>query len=147
MKSKRICLACGNAFVPLLHVPRQRYCSSKECQRARRRDWQRNRLRIDSDYRDNQAWAQAKWRAGHPSYWREYRAAHPAYRERNRSMQRLRNARRSVRPIAKMDVIRLPRPLDSGFYLLSHANDAGVAKMNAWMVHIAVLSAPTVPST
>lgn len=33
---------------------RQRYCSSKECQRARRRDWQRNRLGIDSDYRDNQ---------------------------------------------------------------------------------------------
>ncbi|MGF6303175.1 hypothetical protein OKW42_006528 [Paraburkholderia sp. WC7.3d] len=88
MKSTRLCLACGNALVPLLHVPRQRYCSSKACQRARRRDWQKNRLRTDSDYRDNQARAQAQWRAGHSSYWREYRAAHPAYRQRNRSMQR-----------------------------------------------------------
>jgi hypothetical protein len=38
MKSKRICLACGNTFVPPLHAPRQRYCSSKAFQRARRRD-------------------------------------------------------------------------------------------------------------
>ncbi|WCM19943.1 hypothetical protein NDK50_00195 [Paraburkholderia bryophila] len=147
MKSTHLCLACGNAFVPLRHVPRQRYCSSKACQRARRRDWQRTRLRIDSDYRDNQARAQAKWRAGHSTYWREYRAAHPAYRERNRSMQRLRNARRNVRPIAKMGVISRPGPLGSGFYLLSHADEAGVAKMNAWTVHIAVLSASTAPPT
>ncbi|WP_176025756.1 hypothetical protein ACSC95_00175 [Burkholderia vietnamiensis] len=145
MKSTRLCPACGNAFVPLLHVPRQRYCSSEACQRARRRDWQRDRLRVDSDYRDNQARAQAKLRASHSSYWREYRAAHPAYRERNRSMQRLRNGRRSHKPIAKMDVIRLPRPLGSGFYLLSRADDAVVAKMDAWTVHIAVLSAPTAP--
>jgi hypothetical protein len=114
MKSTRLCLACGSAFVPLQHVPRQRYCSLIACQRARRRDWQSRRLHIDSDYRDNQARAQAKWRAGHPEYWREYREAHPAYRERNRSMQRLRNARRGFRPVAKMDVITLPRPLDSG---------------------------------
>lgn len=60
MKSKRICLACGNAFVPLLHVPRQRYCSATALQRAPQREWQRNRLRIDSDYRDNHARAQAK---------------------------------------------------------------------------------------
>ncbi|WP_321785761.1 hypothetical protein [Paraburkholderia sp. J94] len=147
MKSPRLRLACGNAFVPLVHVPRQKYCSSKACQRARRRDWQRNRLHNDSDYRDNQARAQAKWRAAHSGYWREYRAAHPAYREHNRSMQRLRNARRSVRPIAKMDVIRLPRSLGSGFYLLSHAGDTGIAKMDTWTVHIAVLSAPIAPPT
>lgn len=143
MKSPRLCLACGNAFVPLLHVPRQRYCSSESCQRARRRDWQNHRLRIDSDYRDNQARAQARWRAGHSSYWREYRASHPAYRERNSSMQRTRNARRSFKSVAKMDVIGLPRPLGSGFYVLCRADDASAAKMDAWTVHIAVLSAPT----
>jgi len=147
MKSTRLCLACGNAFMPLRHVPRQRYCSLTACQRARRRDWQTQRLRTDTDYRDNQARAQAKWRAGHSSYWREYRAAHPAYEERNRSMQRSRNAQRSLKPIAKMDVIRLPQPLGSGFYLLSHARGTDIANMNAWTVHIAVLSAPTAPPT
>lgn len=55
MKSTRFCLACGNAFMPMRHVPHQRYCSSEACQRARRRDWQSNQLRSDSDYRDNQA--------------------------------------------------------------------------------------------
>ena len=84
MKSPRLCLACGIAFVPMPYVPHQRYCSSPACQRARRRDWQKNRLRTDSEYRDNQLRAQARWREQHSSYWREYRAAHPAYQERNR---------------------------------------------------------------
>ena len=145
MKSTRLCLACGNAFAPLQHVPHQRYCSSKACQDARRRDWQKHRLRIDRDYRDNQARAQAKWREGHVGYWSEYRAAHPAYRERNRSMQRLRNSRRSFQPIANMDVTVSPQPLGSGFYVLCDAHEACVANMNAWTVHIAVLSAPTAP--
>src|ERR1700754_4021365 len=145
MKSTRLCLACGNVFVPLLHVPRQRYCSTKACQRARRRDWQNRRLRVDDDYRDNQARAQAKWRAGHSSYWREYRAAHPVYRDRNRSMQRVRNARRNFGLIANMDVIRSHQPLGSAFYVLRNADDAAAANMNAWTVHIAVLSAPAAP--
>jgi hypothetical protein len=145
MKSTRLCLACGNAFVPLLHVPRQRYCSSKACQRARRRNWQNRRLRVDDDYRDNQARAQAKWRAGHSSYWREYRATHPTYRERNRSMQKIRNARRNFEPIANMDVVRSRQSLGSGFYMLCDANAPGTAKMDAWTVHIAVLSAPAAP--
>ncbi|MFC4344643.1 hypothetical protein [Cupriavidus numazuensis] len=145
MKSTHLCLACGNAFVPLPHVPHQRYCSEKACQRARRRDWQNRRLRTDTDYRDNQARAQAKWRITHPNYWREYRAAHPAYRERNRSMQRMRNARRTFKPIANMDVIGRHRTLGSGFYVLCHADEASIAKMNAWTVHIAVLSAPAAP--
>lgn len=145
MKSPRLCLACGTAFVPLPHVPRQRYCSSESCQRARRRDWQNHRLRIDSDYRDNQARAQARWCAGHSGYWREYRASHSAYRERNSSMQQTRNERRNFRAVAKMDVSGRPRSLGSGFYVLCHADDANVAKMDAWTVHITVLSAPTAP--
>ncbi len=142
MKSTRLCLACGNAFVPLQHVPRQRYCSSPDCQRARRRDWQTHRLQIDEDYRDNQVRAQTKWRASHSGYWREYRAAHPAYEERNRCMQRARNARRGFQPIANMDVTAFPQPLSTGFYVLRDAHGADVANMDAWTVHIAVLSAP-----
>jgi hypothetical protein len=102
MKSTRLCLSCSNAFMPLLHVPRQRYCSSDAYQRAGRHDWQNHRPRIDSDHRANQARAQAGWRAGHSSYWRDYRAAHPAYRERNSSRQRTRNTRCSFKPIVKM---------------------------------------------
>jgi hypothetical protein len=55
MKSTRLCLACGNAFVALLHVPPRRYCSSKACQCTLRRDSQNNRLCNDSRYRENHA--------------------------------------------------------------------------------------------
>lgn len=143
MKSTNLCLACGNAFVPLPHVPHQRYCSAEACQRARRCDWQRRRLRTDADYRDNQARAQAKWLAEHEGYWRAYRETHPAYRERNCSMQLVRNERRRLSPIANMDVLQGHAPLRSGFFVLRDARDVNVAKMDAWTVHIAVLSAPT----
>jgi len=103
MKLTRLCLACGNWFYPLLQAPNQRFCSAPGCQRERRRRWQQQRLRSDPDYRDNQARAQARWRARHPDYWRQYRASHPAYRERNCAMQRNRNVRRSSGPVANMD--------------------------------------------
>lgn len=52
MKSDRICAACGTPFTPLIHIPHQRFCSAKACQRARRRAWQHERLRVDPDYRE-----------------------------------------------------------------------------------------------
>ncbi|MFT9639965.1 hypothetical protein ACMZ49_21960, partial [Alcaligenes phenolicus] len=63
MKSDRICAACGTPFTPLSHIPHQRFCSAKACQRARRRAWQHQRMRVDPDYRENQIRAQASWRA------------------------------------------------------------------------------------
>jgi len=145
MKPTRLCLACGNAFHPILQVPNQRYCSAAACQRERRRRWQREHLRSDADYRDNQARAQARWRVRHQDYWRQYRSTHPAYRERNCAMQRNRNAQRSSSPVANMDASASLRPLASGFYILRRAVETGIAKMNAFTVHIAVLSAPNVP--
>lgn len=65
----------------------------------------------------------------------------------NRSMQRMRNARRSFEPIANMDVIGFRQPLRSDFYILCDADEVGTAKMNAWTVHIAVLSALLAPLT
>ncbi|MGF6296381.1 hypothetical protein QFZ98_008242 [Paraburkholderia youngii] len=147
MRPDRTCAACGAHFTPLPHVPNQRYCSLKACQLARRRDWQRERVRTDPDYRANQAKAQATWSARHPDYWRRYRETRPAYRDRNRAMQQERNARRNAATVAKMDASPPFRPLTSGFYLLSDALEAGIAKMNAWTVHIAVLSAPRPPTT
>jgi hypothetical protein len=116
MKSTRLCLACGNAFLPLPHVPvsdiAPRRRASGPVDGTGSATGPATTATIATTRR-----AQAKWRADHSSYWREYRAAHPAYRERNRnrnrSMQRSGNARRDSTPIAKMDVIRHPRPLAS----------------------------------
>ncbi|MEI7291783.1 hypothetical protein WCQ02_06505 [Paraburkholderia tropica] len=142
MKPNHTCAACGAAFTPLVHVPNQRYCSLAACQLARRRAWQHERLQTDPDYRANQAKAQAAWRSRHPDYSRHYRETHPACRDRNRTMQRARNARRNSQPVAKMDASGPFQPLASGFYLLCDALEESIAKMNAWTVHIAVLSAP-----
>lgn len=141
MNNARRCLACGNLFPPLSHTPNQRFCSAVECQRERRRRWQRKQLRVDPDYRDNQARAQANWRTRHPNYWREYRASHPDYRARNCAQQRERNIRHLANNFANMDASPLEAPISSGFYILRRASDIDVAKIDAFIVHISLLSA------
>jgi hypothetical protein len=99
--AKRRCVGCARPFEPRRHVPHQRYCSRPECQRTRRRCWQREKLAADADSRANQAAAQQCWRERHPEYWRHYRRCHPDYTERNRTRQRERNRlRRRVAELA-----------------------------------------------
>lgn len=134
------CIACGDPFYSRPQVPDQSYCPQPECQRERRKLWQRERRKADDDYRDNQVRAQKKWLAEHPDYWQRYRAEHPEYAERNRDQQRARNAERRKGAIAKMDASRRSLQLHSGTYRLTHANPAAIAKMDVWTVEITVLS-------
>jgi len=105
----RICIFCGRSFEPYLTVPNQQYCSRPECQKARRRKWQKKKLATDEAYRANQADCQRAWRQRNPDYWRRYRRTHPAYTERNRQFQRQRNCRKRQSSggdrsmVAKMD--------------------------------------------
>jgi hypothetical protein len=145
---KRRCAGCGCLFVPRRNVPQQRYCSKRACQRTRRRRWQRHKLKADADYRANQAAAQRRWRERHPDYWRRYRQRCPEYAERNREQQRERNRRRrsagtgpSPPPIANMDAYRTQKPIRSGTYRLVPVAAEGVAKMDAYVVEIRLLSA------
>jgi hypothetical protein len=146
--AKRWCAACGCLFEPRRNVPQQRYCSKRACQRTRRRRWQRQKLKCDGDYRANQSAAQQRWRESHPDYWRRYRQSHPDYAERNREKQRERNRHRhsagtgpSPPPIANMDAYRTEKPFCSGTYHLVPVTAEGVAKMDAYVVEMHVLSA------
>lgn len=134
------CLACADIFQPSPRVPAQNYCSRVECQRERRKLWQKEKRLADPDYRENQLQCQRRWREAHPSYWHQYRADHPDYAERNRDLQRSRNASHRVAKLAKMDAIQLPLTLPSGTYSLRPVGPAGVAKMDAWVVRIVVLT-------
>jgi hypothetical protein len=145
--AKRRCAACGCLFEPRRNVPQQRYCSRRSCQRTRRRRWQRQKLKADADYRANQAAAQRCWRERHPDYWRGYRQSHPEYATRNRERQRQRNRRRrsagtgpSPPAIANMDAYRSKKPFCSGTYWLVPVTEPGVAKMDAYVVEMHVLS-------
>jgi hypothetical protein len=145
--AKRRCAACGGLFVPRRNVPQQRYCSKRACQRTRRRRWQRQKLKADADYRANQAAAQQRWRERHRDYWRRYRQSHREYATRNRERQRQRNRRRrsagtgpSPPRIAKMDAYHSQTPVRSGTYRLVPVTAEGVAKRDAYVVEMRLLS-------
>jgi hypothetical protein len=85
------CAACNELFKARSQSPRQAYCAKPECQRERRRRWQRAKRLADPDYRYNQRDAQRAWARRNPSYWHHYRKAHPQYCERNRRNQSARH--------------------------------------------------------
>jgi hypothetical protein len=139
MATKR-CLACAAVFPANPRVPAQNYCPQAQCQLERRRLWQRQKRRSDHDYQENQRQCQVRWRKSHPDYWQHYRAEHPDYADRNREQQRDRNAARQANRIAKMDAIGRTSPLVSGTYRLSPVERSEIAKMDAWIVKITLLS-------
>jgi hypothetical protein len=113
------CVHCGGDFKPDPRVKNQRYCSAKECQRARKRAWQQEKLRSDPDYKANQRDCQREWHKRHPGYYRQYRERNPKSCERNRLMQRYRNSRkRSRQKVATMDAFRPTPILDPALYYL-----------------------------
>jgi len=100
----RHCACCGRPFEPRPQVPDQAYCSAPDCQRARKRQWQRAKIQSDPDYRINQRAAQQAWSQRNQDYWRNYRDDRPEYVQRNREQQRLRDANGADVDLAKMDV-------------------------------------------
>lgn len=121
---------CRRLFLPNPRVKNQRYCNREECQRVRRRLWQREKMRSDPDYRANQQDCQKRWRKQNPDYWRQYRMEHPQYVERNRLLQRKRDKKRRVQNLAKMDALERVSLLESGiYYLIPEGSD--LAKMDA----------------
>lgn len=102
----KTCANCSKNFKPNPRVKNQVYCGKGECQLARRAKRQKEKISRDTDYRDNQKRCHKEWLARHPGYYREYRKRHPEYVERNRLLQRRRNAGRRkdvlVKVIAKM---------------------------------------------
>jgi hypothetical protein len=137
---KRRCEHCGDRFRPRPNVAHQRYCSREECQRTRKREWHKGKLRTDEAYRDNQRDAQKRWRENHVGYWKAYRDSHPEYVERNRVLQRERNHKRRALLIAKRDESRSWNPMRSGLYRLIPAGEEGIAKMDEYLVKLDVLS-------
>jgi hypothetical protein len=131
------CSHCGKKFLPHPAVANQRYCGNADCQKARKRKWQKEKLKNDPDYRGNQAAAQKAWRIRNRNYWKEYRKKNQTYSERNRLRQRERNRQR--RTIAKMDELPARSFISPGRYRLVplHGN---IAKMDELIVEIGVLA-------
>lgn len=137
------CAACGNSFPIRAQKTGQNYCSQSDCQKVRRRRWQQEKRKSDPDYAENQARAQQAWSKRNSDYWKNYRTAHPDYVEQNRKMQQARNARSTLEKrgeIAKMDVSNESLGLVTGLYRMTPITEAGIAKMDVWMVELRVVS-------
>ena len=137
---EKTCLWCQRRFIALSVVANQRYCSDPECQKTRKRNWQKKKLAKDPDYRANQAEAQRQWRSRNRGYWKEYRRRNPDYAEANRIRQKERNRRRREAGIAKMDELKGKTVIRSGRYRLVPLGDGGIAKMDELIVEIGVIA-------
>ncbi len=145
---QRRCAGCHKLFHPRPQSPDQKFCSAAECQRERKRRWQKARRAADADYRDNDVQANRQWRSRHPGYWRAYRRKHPQYviTNRHRQHERDRAAQRIVPPaaprpdLANEDVSEAFMPLEAGTYRMIPVTGDDLANEYAWMVKIAVLS-------
>ena len=139
-------IQCAHCHLQVEANPRsknQKYCSARGCQRARKRAWQRQKMVMDPDYCANQKNAQDAWCEHNSDYWRRYRQGNPQYVERNRQLQKLRNAKRHSAPksakmdasqmIAKMDALEPIYPLKPGGYFIIPQTQSGhlIAKMDA----------------
>jgi hypothetical protein len=149
---RRKCKHCGRSFVINSRRPDQKYCAQKECQRARKNDWQRQKLASDEDYRCNQSACRTNWLKHNTGYWKQYRKNHPEYAQRNREKQRERNLNRrrsSDRPIAssvaKMDAKNRQKVLISGYYKLIPVSDIPFANMEPIIVRIHETAYPAHP--
>lgn len=132
------CVHCGCHFEPNPRVKNQRYCNEKECQRARKRKWQQDKLLSDPDYKANQRDCQKEWHKRQPGYYKRYRERHPKSCERNRLMQRYRNCRRRPRQkIATMDAFHPVPVLDPALYYLLPV----IAKMDASTQKVLIIPA------
>ena len=85
------CRYCERSFTPKPRAPHQKICSQSECQRQRKSDYHREKLRSDPNYKETCLNAARKWRSAHPDYMGQYRASHANQVERNRTAQRQRD--------------------------------------------------------
>lgn len=138
------CVHCGTFF--LRRNRKQNYCSFPACQKARKAAWQRNKLQSDPEYRESQRISNKKWQQNNPDYWKQYRQKNPDKTALNRSLQRVRNKRRTLfssspaesktKLIAKMDASNLNCDELSGQYWLVPM----IAKMDAIKIYIHAIS-------
>jgi hypothetical protein len=147
-KKMRRCQHCGCLFEVCNKVKKHEFCNKKECQKARKRKWQRDKMNNDANYRKDQKIAQEDWRNNNPDYWKNYRRDNQEYTDRNREQQQIRDRVKKAKsapaeksgPIAKMDALMPERAILSGKYQLVPIMPDMIAKMDALIVEINMIS-------
>lgn len=123
-----ICANCGLHFQPRPQVPNQAFCSTPECQRARKLRWQQDKLRNDPDYRESQRDAQRAWLDRNPGYWANYRARQSQTQKFSKNTV----VKSICTGSAKLDM----SPLPSGLYRLRQIAVLPSAAPGGWLVEL-----------
>jgi hypothetical protein len=97
----RCCRFCQQSFEPSKFRPDQSVCGQSECQGRRRAGYHRRKIATDAVYAQVISDSRKKWRDAHPDYQKTYRQSHAAAVERNRQMQRGRDAKRHAQFLVK----------------------------------------------
>jgi hypothetical protein len=101
LSPNRRCPYCQQAFQPSPYRLQQRACSQAECQRRRRADYHRQKIRTDPLYAQVVRDSRKQWQTEHASYQKSYWQTHPDAAERNRTQQRQRDRQRRVTSLVK----------------------------------------------
>lgn len=99
--NERRCPYCQQVFQPVPYHPQQRICSRPACQRQRRREYHRHKIRSDLLYAQVVSDSRKKWRDVHPGYQKQYWQTHPEAAERNRQQQRRRDQGHRLQHLVK----------------------------------------------
>ncbi len=87
-------------------------------------------MQSDEDYRRNQKESRNKWIENLPDYYKGYRDTHIAYTDRNREMQKDRDAARRLTNLANMDALTQIKSENTKCYFIISA-DGDLANMDA----------------
>ena len=117
------CRYCQQVFQRSPYRPQQAICSQASCQRQRRRDYHRSKMRSDPLYAQVVCESRQKWRDAHPGYQKQYRQTHPQAVERNRQQQRRRDQRRRLQHLVKNSLALDLRRSPAEVWLLGPAAD------------------------
>lgn len=101
MSKARRCPHCERVFLPSAYRPQQVVCSQAECQRRRRAEYHRQKLRTDPEYRQVVRDSQKQWWDEHPDYQKQRRQQNPKLVESNRQQQRQRDQKRRVEHLVR----------------------------------------------
>lgn len=137
MKSTFICQHCGKSEPRDPRIKKQKYCSSRACQNARRLTSNKVRAKKSPGSCSLRQVRNKRWRDTYPAheYQKDYRKNHPDYVKRNREMQTTRNKKsqkESPSIIVKTYVIP-PQPLRDGAYMGFEVKNGKIVKTYAYM--------------
>lgn len=147
MANTFVCKSCGKRKPANIRLKdTQHYCNEKDCGRARKAAWQKDKMAKDPQYRSRQLECLRTWRKKRPldQYQKLYRQDHPDYVRKNRELQRIRNRNREQK-IVKMDALKEPTDKSMTYIMHPFKMDASgkIVKMDALIVQLTDLPGTT----